>query len=105
MAKHHGDRKTNKPAGRRSSTGLRGGTSARQKPVYSYQVTWEIELDAESPLDAAEKALKIMQDTASLAVCFSVTRGGQRHIVDLKADDAPATVLDLKTNKKALHCR
>src|SRR5947209_1113302 len=105
MANRDRHRNTTKPSGSRSSTGTTGGTSARRKPVNSYRVTWEIELDAESPLDAAEKALEIMQDAASLAVCFTVTRGGQRYLVDLKADDAPATVLKLKTKKKALHCR
>lgn len=38
----------------------------------TYFVTWEIEIDADSPREAAEKALKIQRDQDSTAVVFGV---------------------------------
>lgn len=38
----------------------------------SYTVTWEIELDAESPVEAARIALETQRDRDSLATVFSV---------------------------------
>lgn len=38
-----------------------------------YLVGWEIQLDAESPQDAAWKALSIQRDPASIATVFGVT--------------------------------
>ena len=38
----------------------------------NYRVTWEIEVDAENPREAAETALLIMQDQGSQATCFDV---------------------------------
>lgn len=37
-----------------------------------YLVTWVIEIDAEDPTDAANKALEIQRDTQSLATDFLV---------------------------------
>lgn len=37
-----------------------------------YTVSWDIQLDAESPLEAAKKAFAIMRDPDSLATCFDV---------------------------------
>ena len=91
-------RNFNKPTVHRTSTRSQEGRSARRKMTGSYHVIWEIELDAESLLSAAETALEIMQDPGSLARCFTVTSGGQRYFIDLNADDASATVLNLKTN-------
>lgn len=37
-----------------------------------YRVIWEIDLDADSPEDAARKAMEIQRDPASIATCFVV---------------------------------
>jgi hypothetical protein len=38
-----------------------------------YLVTWQIEVDADSPRDAAKKALEIQRDPTSIATVFNVT--------------------------------
>lgn len=38
----------------------------------TYLVTWEITIDAESPKEAAEKALSIQRNPSSIATVFSV---------------------------------
>ncbi|MBE0558607.1 MAG: hypothetical protein IH628_15380 [Proteobacteria bacterium] len=49
-----------------------------------YKVVWEIDLNAESPEDAARQALEIQRDPESIATCFIVTdEKGNRHDVDL----------------------
>ena len=57
-----------------------------------YRVRWEIELDAESVQDAAEKALATQRDPESHAVVFDVQQLGhgtrsQWQQVDLLGDD------------------
>ncbi len=49
-----------------------------------YLVTWEINLDAETSVDAAEKALEIQQDKSSIATVFKVlnTKNGETISVD-----------------------
>ena len=37
-----------------------------------YKVSWEIEIYADSPEEAARKALEIQRDTASIATLFKV---------------------------------
>lgn len=37
-----------------------------------YRVTWDIEIDADSPKAAAEEALIIQRDTMSIATVFNV---------------------------------
>jgi hypothetical protein len=37
-----------------------------------YRVTWEIDIDAESPRQAAERALEIHRDPKSIATVFEV---------------------------------
>lgn len=37
-----------------------------------FLVTWEIEIEAESPFEAARKALEIHRDPASIATVFDV---------------------------------
>lgn len=50
----------------------------------NYHVNWEIELDAESPVDAARKALAVQRDPQSLASVFVVTdEEGELHHIDL----------------------
>ena len=38
-----------------------------------YTVTWEIQIEADSHLEAAEKALEIQRDPDSIATVFEVT--------------------------------
>jgi len=44
----------------------------RLDTVKEYTVTWEIELDAHSPEEAARKALEIQRDSTSTATFFNV---------------------------------
>ena len=48
-------------------------------------VMWTIEVDAEYPDEAAQRALEIMRDPESTATCFQVIgKGGELHEVDLQ---------------------
>lgn len=51
-----------------------------------YRVMWEIDIEAESPRQAAEKALEIQREAGSEAVVFSVTQIIRTHLVDLLED-------------------
>ncbi|MGW2415982.1 hypothetical protein ACWCV5_27980 [Streptomyces tubercidicus] len=51
-----------------------------------YSVTWEIDLDAADPGDAARKALSIQRDASSWATVFTVRTATQTITVDLDAD-------------------
>lgn len=42
----------------------------------TYLVTWEIDIEADSPREAAEKALRIQRDPESIATVFAVTESG-----------------------------
>lgn len=53
----------------------------------TYRVRWEIDLCATSPLDAAQLALAIQRDPASIATHFKVTRHGA-------PASSPATIVD-----------
>lgn len=49
-----------------------------------YKVVWEIDLDADSPEDAAREALEIQRDPISMATCFIVIdENGTRQEIDL----------------------
>lgn len=46
----------------------------------TYAANWTMEIDAESPEEAARKALEIHRDPKSLATCFEVyDKEGQLH--------------------------
>ena len=53
----------------------------------SYRVVWQIEIDAESPLDAARRALHMQRLTDSTATVFTVSTatapGASAHYIDL----------------------
>ncbi|MBL7077101.1 MAG: hypothetical protein ISS31_06495 [Kiritimatiellae bacterium] len=51
-------------------------------------VTWEIDLDAGSPREAAERALEIMQRPDSTATVFTVDDRGEQHTIDLMEEGA-----------------
>lgn len=61
----------------------------------TYTVTWDIELDADNPIEAAREALKIQRDESSWATAFSVVdnddQSGMWH-VDV-GDEAACTEL------------
>ncbi len=53
-----------------------------------YHVIWEIDLDAETPKEAAERALEIQRNPDSMAVVFSVCDDdGNLTQVDLMDDE------------------
>lgn len=53
-----------------------------------YLVMWEIEVSADSPKEAAQKALDIQRDKTSWATVFNVSdENGESATVDLLADD------------------
>ena len=39
----------------------------------TYRVTWTIDIDADTPREAAQRALDIQRDPDSCATCFEVT--------------------------------
>ena len=47
------------------------------------RVTWEIDIDADSPLEAANMALKIQRDPMSIATCFIVNDGQKTVYIDV----------------------
>lgn len=49
-----------------------------------YRVIWSIDVDADSPEDAAQKALESQRDPASIATCFVIRDSeGKQCEVDL----------------------
>ncbi len=49
-----------------------------------YRVVWEIDIDSESPKDAAIKALEIQRNQYSIATVFNVINcNGQEKTIDL----------------------
>ena len=53
----------------------------------TYRVKWEIDIDADSPREAAERALEIQQNPESHAVVFDVYDGLTTVTVDLLPDE------------------
>jgi hypothetical protein len=53
----------------------------------NYLVTWEIEMEAETPREAAKKALEIMQDPESIGTVFKVVDAEGEHVVDLLEEE------------------
>jgi hypothetical protein len=51
--------------------------------VKEYRVVWEIDIEAESPEEAAVKALDIQRDASSTAVVFDVELDGAFTRIDL----------------------
>lgn len=66
--------------------------SGGSMPDKSYRVTWEIDIDAASPREAAEKALHIQRDPDSIATVFTVAQ--KRHL--LQIDVRPDTSIALE---------
>jgi hypothetical protein len=56
-----------------------------------YHLTWEIDIDASSPREAAEKALAIQRDQGSIATVFDVVdEGGDSVRIDLEESSEDA---------------
>ena len=63
-----------------------------------YYITWEIELDADSPEDACKRALEMQRDKDSIATEFSVleiTKVTQRLINEAKIANSMLRQIDL----------
>lgn len=56
--------------------------------MQTYRVTWTIEIDAESPREAAETAREILFDAESIGNVFEVEHEDGVEVVDLDGDDA-----------------
>lgn len=52
----------------------------------NYLVSWSIDIDADSPEEAAQIALQYLKDEDSLAHVFEVNDGDLTHKVDLDFD-------------------
>jgi len=62
----------------------------------TYRVRWTVDVDAESPEDAAQQALEMQRDDTSIALCFSVTPWVPWRHTSLPPDEAgPWTEVDL----------
>lgn len=61
-----------------------------------YHVIWEIDLDAESPEDAAHQALSIHRDPQSVATVFAVEHKGICTVIDVENGD-PLILRDERT--------
>lgn len=57
----------------------------------TYKLVWEIEIDAETPLEAAGKALEYQRDP-----------GGEATIFDVFGEDGEVTQVDLLSEKMAI---
>jgi len=61
----------------------------------SYLVCWEIDIDEDTPSDAAKEALSIMQNKESEALFFKVIHSASGKMIDVNLgrqnDDRPAT--------------
>lgn len=57
-------------------------------PDKSYRVTWEIDIDAANPREAAEKALHIQRDVDSTATVFTVAEKRHLQQIDVRPDSS-----------------
>lgn len=48
-----------------------------------YHVTWEIEVDADNPIEAAREALKIQRDPESTATVFKVRKFNRMSSIEI----------------------
>jgi len=60
-------------------------------PDKSFRVTWEIDIDAASPREAAEKALHIQRDPNSIATVFAVAEKRHLQQIDVRPE-SPAAI-------------
>lgn len=65
--------------------------SGASVPDKSYRVTWEIDIDAANPREAAEKALHIQRDVDSTATVFTVAEKRHLQQIDVRPE-SPAAI-------------
>ena len=59
----------------------------------TYLVAWSMNIDAESPADAARQALGIHRDPESLATVFHISSDdGTDTVIDIEDPDEPVTL-------------
>lgn len=51
------------------------GAGVRRRLTRSFLVTWQIDIDAADPVEAAQRALEIQRDEESIATVFVVHQG------------------------------
>lgn len=56
-------------------------------PKQTYHVTWAIEIEADTPLEAAQQARAIHQNPSSIATVYLVETPTSRSLIDLMAGD------------------
>jgi len=62
----------------------RTSPNSYKENAMEYRVIWSIDVDADSPEDAAQKALESQRDPASIATCFVIRDSeGKQCEVDL----------------------
>jgi hypothetical protein len=67
-----------------SATDTAAVAGTTEESEMEYRVVWEIDISADSPREAAEKALAIQRDPNSTATVFDVTdEGGEPSHIDL----------------------
>lgn len=49
----------------------------------TYRITWLIDIEADSPRDAVEEALRIQRDPESIATVFEVADRNGRHLTTI----------------------
>lgn len=64
--------------------------SKKPKAIKDYLVTWAVDIAADSPEEAARKALEIQRDPDSIANVFDVNANGFPIRVDFAAGDPPS---------------
>lgn len=52
-----------------------------------YRVSWQIDIEADSPTEAAEGALAVQRDPESIATVFFVRLGMAHDVIDLSDGD------------------
>jgi hypothetical protein len=53
----------------------------------NYLVIWEVEMEADTPRQAAQKALEVMRDPESIGTVFKVIAADGEHVVDLLEEE------------------
>jgi hypothetical protein len=76
--------------------------AGEDRTMKEYRVTWEIDIDADSPEEAAQKALDIQRNPESMATVFDVfepdeeANDNAKHFrVDLMEDDPEERVMEI----------
>lgn len=64
----------------------------------TYRVTWEIDIDADSPRAAAERAQEMMRDPESIATVFKVEDKHDVTVIDLLEGEEDCVTDDERSN-------